>query len=742
MSPFILAQCNVESTVCQDGPSVNFPFINTGGAYAGGSFVNAGCATGAGGQHIYGFITMNITTSGPLNLLINGNANNGFVDVAVFNIPPGVAPCDAVLNPANAIGCNFASQSGGCVQFGNAFPCGSTVPAPNVSAGQEIMIVAQSWSAGTSTSFNLQLGPPPGAQSGAPSAIISPAGPFCTSDNPFQLIADNLGGNWTGNGVSPTGMFNPALAGAGTHTINYSIGVPPCQDEQQIDVVVYPEASVSAEIVGHGSSVTICQGESVDLSASGAQSYSWNNGLGSGANHTVSPNSTTTYTVTGTDANGCSATASVTVTISPTPVVTASNDQIICIDGSTNISATATGGTSFDYYWGHTSDLSGTQTVSPSVPTIYSVYAVNEFGCVSNTDQVFIDIYPPLAASISENDTVCPTQIGTLNVFNVSGGNGGPYFYEWQDPLGQIISTSPNLNVELVQTTDYTITISDGCSTPLLVLQGRIVAGEVPGVQFSVNDAEQCQPAIFELTNNTDPTISDQLFWQFGSGQFYQNMNTVIFEEDRPGSYYAQLIVVSPEGCRDTLRIADFLTVHENPVAKFTWTPFKPKITLPDAYFYNQSYLGTEYRWTFESGDPAVTTEENPKVTFPNENPDEYLVTLTVTTEHGCVDSTANLIEIVPNILLYAPNAFTPDGDKFNENWRVYIDGIDIYNFNLLIFNRWGEVVWESLNPDAEWNGTYGGKPAPEGMYIWRMQVTDFTTDQKFEFNGHINLLR
>jgi len=742
MSPFVLAQCNVESTVCQDGPSASFPFLNTGGAYAGGSFANAGCATGAGGQHIYGFITMNITTSGPLNLLINGNANNGFVDVAVFNIPPGVAPCDAVLNPANAIGCNFASQSGGCVQFGNAFPCGSTVPAPNVSAGQEIMIVAQSWSAGTSTSFNLELGPPPGAQSGAPSAVITPAGPFCTSDNPFQLIADNLGGNWTGNGVSPTGLFDPALAGTGTHTINYSIGVPPCQDEQQIDVVVYPEATVSAEIIGHGSNVTICQGESVELSANGVMNYSWNNGLGSGPNHTVSPNSTTVYTVTGTDANGCSASASVTVTISPTPVVTASNDQIICIDGTTTISATATGGSSFDYFWDHTSDLSGDQSVAPDVPTTYTVYAENEFGCVSNTDEVFIDIYPPLSAQISPNDTVCPTQIGSLSVFNVSGGNGGPYSYEWLDPSGQIVSTSSNLDIELVQTTDYTVAISDGCSTPVLVLQGRIVAGEVPGVQFSVNDPEQCQPAIFELTNNTDPTISDQVFWQFGSGQFYQNMNTVIFEEDRPGSYYAQLIVVSPEGCRDTLRIADFLTVHENPVAKFTWTPFKPKITLPDAYFYNQSYLGTEYRWTFESGDPAVTSEENPKVTFPNENPDEYLVTLTVTTEHGCVDSTANLIEIVPNILLYAPNAFTPDGDKFNENWRVYIDGIDIYNFNLLIFNRWGEVVWESLNPDAEWNGTYGGKPAPEGMYIWSMQVTDFTTDQKFEFKGHINLLR
>jgi len=213
------SQCNIQASICQSGTAGPFNFIPTGGAYAGGSFANAGCATGAGGNHAYGFITLYITQSGPLNLLVNGSAATGFIDVAIFNIPPGQNPCIAIQNGANAIGCNFASASSGCVQFGNAFPCGSSVPAPNVVAGQQIMIIAQNWSNPGSNNFTLQLGPVPGAQTGPPNTTINTVGPFCSNQSSVQLTAVNMGGTWTGPGVSSTGLFNPATAGVGTHTI-------------------------------------------------------------------------------------------------------------------------------------------------------------------------------------------------------------------------------------------------------------------------------------------------------------------------------------------------------------------------------------------------------------------------------------------------------------------------------------------------------------------------------------------
>ena len=92
------SQYNIQASICQPGIAGPFNFIATSGPYAGGSFANAGCQTGTNGIHNYGFITLNITQSGPLNLLINGNLTSGFIDVAVFNVPPGIGPCVAIQN--------------------------------------------------------------------------------------------------------------------------------------------------------------------------------------------------------------------------------------------------------------------------------------------------------------------------------------------------------------------------------------------------------------------------------------------------------------------------------------------------------------------------------------------------------------------------------------------------------------------------------------------------------------------
>jgi gliding motility-associated-like protein len=237
-----LSQCNIQASICESGTmSQSFNFVSTSGAYAGGAFANAGCSTGAGGQHRYGFITLYITESGLLNLLIDGDANSGFIDVAIFRVPSGISPCTAIQSSSNAIGCNFADFAGGCVQFGNAFSCSSSVPAPAVNAGDEIMIVAQSYTSGTSTTFQLQLSDALGsAKTGLPDASIDPSslGPFCTSNGLMQITAANMGGVWSGAGISPSGLFDPQAVGNGTHTINYSIGVAPCNSSSSAQISV------------------------------------------------------------------------------------------------------------------------------------------------------------------------------------------------------------------------------------------------------------------------------------------------------------------------------------------------------------------------------------------------------------------------------------------------------------------------------------------------------------------------
>lgn len=435
------AQCNTNTSICATGTAGPFTFV-TPGPYV------SSCLDFFGPN--MGYIILHITQSGYLNMLINGNASTGYLDVAVFNIPNGQAPCTAIQNLSNEIGCNYASSASGCNQFGTAFPCTSSVPAPYVTAGQEIMIVVENWS-GSSSTFTLQLGPAPGAQSGPPDATITPAGPFCVSSSATQLIAADMGGTWSGPGVSSSGMFNPATAGVGTHTINYSIGVAPCNSSSSTTITVN-SATVTAP-----PNQTICTGGSATLTASGAGSYTWSPATGlsstTGATVTASPSTTTTYTVTGTTA-GCTSTGTVTVTVAPLTVGVSPNTTI-CSGSSTTL--TATGATS--YTWSPATGLSSTNgasvTANPTTTTTYTVTGTN--GSCSASANVTVTV-TPVNLTASPNTSICSGGSTTLTA-------SGATSYSWSPATGLSSTTGASVTASPTSTTTYTVTGTSGsCS--------------------------------------------------------------------------------------------------------------------------------------------------------------------------------------------------------------------------------------------------------------------------------------
>lgn len=382
-------------------------------------------------------------------MLIDGNSSTGFLDVAVFNIPSGQAPCTAIQNIGNQIGCNYASSSSGCNQFGSSFPCPSSVPAPMVTAGQEIMILVENWS-GSSSTFTMSLGPT-GAQTGLPNPAITPAGPFCVSSGSTQLIAADMGGTWSGPGVSATGMFNPASAGLGTHTINYSVGVAPCNASSSTTI------TVNSATVTPPANQTICSGGSATLTASGAGTYTWSPATGlsstTGATVTASPASTTTYTVTGTTA-GCTSTGTVTVTVAPITVSVSPNASI-CSGASTTL--TASGAT--NYTWSPATGLSSTTgasvTANPTTTTTYTVTGTT--GTCSATANVTVTV-TPMTVSVSPNTSICS---GASTTLTASGASA----YSWSPPTGLSASSGASVTASPTTTTTYTVTGTTGaCS--------------------------------------------------------------------------------------------------------------------------------------------------------------------------------------------------------------------------------------------------------------------------------------
>jgi len=227
------SQCNTNTTIC-DNNSLAGPF-----PFQPASPNPSSCLDYWNGANTnnYAYIILYITQGGQLNLLVNGNNGTGFLDVSIFNITGQTDPCSS-LSTATEISCNYASASSGCAQFGTTFPCPASVTAPTVNTGDVIMILVEDWSSNHS-SFTLELdGGAGSAQTGPPDATITPVGPLCDDDGPIQLSAVNMGGVWSGPGVNADGVFNPAAAGPGTHTINYAIGQAPCNDASSTTIVV------------------------------------------------------------------------------------------------------------------------------------------------------------------------------------------------------------------------------------------------------------------------------------------------------------------------------------------------------------------------------------------------------------------------------------------------------------------------------------------------------------------------
>lgn len=713
------AQCNTNTSVCNLSQSPTFNFVSPGGQVST-------CLDFFGPN--VGYIILYITQSGQLNMLINGNATTGFLDVAVFNIPNGVAPCTAIQSNTNQIGCNYASSSSGCAQFGNQFPCPSTITAPNVVAGQTLMIVVENWS-GNSSSFTIQLSNSANsAQTGAPNATINPAGPFCVSGNPTQLTATNQGGTWSGPGTSASGIFNPATAGVGTHTINYSIGVAPCNGSSSTTVTVNANGSITVT----PSNPTICPGGSVSLTASGSGNYTWTPSTGlspsTGATVNASPAQTTTYTVNGSVA-GCSATGSATVTIGTSPVVTASSNSPLCEGETLQLEASFTQDATYSWTGpnGFTSSLQN-PIISAATANIVGTYTVtiDLFGC-SNTASTSVVLNPSITPNITAVGPFCDNATPILLQADVPNGT-------WS---GNGVTASGLFTPNTAQIGNNIITYQllgpcAGSNTTTILIN------PIPEISISSDQNMGCGPLPIVFTDNTIPT-PETVSWNFGNG----NTSTLLGNQYQvytiPGCYDITYTATF-NGCSSTEVFSSLICVTADPIADFTTPNFTAQLNSPEFSFTNQSDNATNYSWNF--GDGSQSNATNPTHTYP-EISGSYEVMLIAINEFGCRDTITKTVYIDEVLIFYVPNAFTPDGDEYNNAFKpVFHSGFDPFSFSMSIYNRWGEKLFESRNDQVGWDGTFGGNSCQDGIYTWTMTFKDSKTDRRYEYQGHVTIIR
>jgi gliding motility-associated-like protein len=476
----------------------------------------------------------------------------------------------------------------------------------------------------------------------------------------------------------------------------------------------------------------------------GAVEYSFDGGATFGPSNTsglILPEGT--YTVISRDAVGCTFQSTVTLTDPAQVVVNVSNDTTVCQNGTAVVSASATGGTTYLYHWSMTASTASSQSISPTVPTTVSVYAENEFGCISTPLDINIDLYAPITVTISPNDTVCPGYPSNHAV-TATGGHLG-YTYAWTANGTAMAGGLSTADVNPLSQTAYCVTVGDGCETTPQVICTNTLMREVPNPLFTSDTTGGCAPTEIEFMNLTTlmaPAYIDSVTWNIG-GVIYHDIPGMIHEFTEIGTYDIYLEVYSNFGCHNSITVDDYITIHPNPVAMFYANPNPTSVFNTEVDFNNTSTPGNNsYQWTFTGGNPVSSVDDSPTVEYPEGMVGQYPVELIVINEFTCSDTIEGIVDVQSDILIFVPNAFTPDGDEFNEYWRVYIDGIDIYDFHLTVFNRWGEIVWESYNPEGMWDGRYGSTESKTGTYVWVIEAKDRFSDKKLEWRGHVTVLK
>ncbi len=589
-------------------------------------------------------------------------------------------------------------------------------------------------------------------------------GATCSACNGSVSLSPNGGVpnysyNWNGVGTAVGQIANQGLCpGNGivtvtdlngcTFDVSYTV---PDAGSPVIDNMTFTSPSCFGTSNG-SASVFVSQGTP-------AYTYSWNDPFSQTvANAVALPAGN--YCVSVTDQNGCATSNCINVTQPSVLGAVPDISRTICFGESTQLWASGQGGTSpYTINW-TTAGLSGGGpiTVSPTSTSNYCFTVTDANGCLSPNACITITVRDPLAIDLIDAVSLC-TGLDVDLVATASGGDPTGYSFSWinaannQSITDVEVGASSTITVGPTVPTTYQVTLSDGCSTDAIEEVDVIILNN-PVAFLNVADSNGCEPFNAQFTINTD--IGTNFLFDVncdGTNEVTTTNTNFSYLFANEGLYDICLDVVSAAGCTTSLSYPELIEVYPLPVANFTPDPSSTTILTPYVTFNDNSIGGTTYNWDFGDGLTVnglisstilgVDHTSGPMITPIHTYADTgiYDVTLTVTTEYGCINTYTYPIVIDGDYAFYVSNAFTPDGDGVNDTFRPDGIGLDPDNYEFLIFNRWGQLIFESYNPNTSWDGTFNGVESQQDVYVWKIKTKDHTKKER-EYYGHVTLVR
>lgn len=696
--------------------------VNSGTVCAGQSTT----LTAAGAQNYTWSPGTGLSTTNGSSVSANPSSSSSYtITGSDANGCASTATCSVTVNPLPQINVNSALVCGGGSAGLNA--TGATnyswSPPGGLSATAGASVNASPVS---TTVYTVNATDANGCSGMATSTVVVVVNPTITV-NPASICAGNssqinasgaMTYSWApATGLSSTmgGSVNANPSVTTSYTVTGTIGT--CTAIATTTVTVNP-----LPVITIGSNGPVCVNQTLNLNASGGQTYSWtgpNNFSSSQQNPSLSgvaQNNSGNYTVQVTDGNLCMNTASINVIIDPLPVVSA-NGATVCAGNV--LSLTAGGGVS--YSWMGPNNYASNQQnpiISNAAPLMngnYIVTVTDANGCMNaNAATVLVNSLPVITASA--NGPLCA---GTA--LNLSAA--GAMSYQWSGP-GGFSSTQQNptvSNVQISSSGNYFVTASDanGCTGSDTV---NVIVNPSPVI--TVNSGAICAGNSVVITAGGASSYT----WSNGA-----TGNSISVSPLGTSTY---TVTGSANGCSNTA--ASTIVVYPIPYANFDHGPQPASVLDPQINFYNTSGGANIVTWNWNFGNSS-SNAQNPSYLYPGAG--SYAVQLIVTSDHGCKDSIIKTVIIEDEFSLYVPNAFSPNGDGTNDVFGAKGEGIE--DFKLYIFDRWGNDIFYSEDINKGWDGRFKSKGDDivlEDVYVWRIQAK--AKGKTHELKGTVSLLK
>jgi gliding motility-associated-like protein len=406
--------------------------------------------------------------------------------------------------------------------------------------------------------------------------------------------------------------------------------------------------------------------------------------------------------------------------------VAVESDEVLCPGNPIEVIANATGGVGPYVYSWNTGETTSSIFVNPSSTQTYTVSVTDN--CLLQTavgsGTVIIPVYQSLTATSSPDITeICPYLPATLSVTAIGGA--GVYSYQWSAGA-ENLDTIETQDVLPSTSTTYNILITDQCGNT--VTEQVIYTITSPPLILTMSPAQLICPGDSAFVSATATG---------GFGQYYYNwlINGATTEGIwvKPSETTSYEVTVSDECQTFTVEGTAIVEVIK-PNADFAISSNTLFEGLPIT-FQNLTTGGVTYFWTF--GDGNSSTMVHPNNTY--QVPGTYTVTLIATNQLGCKDTVSKPIVILPEYYIYVPNAFTPDGNRSNNYFSA--STVNIAQLNVKIFNRWGEMIFESDQLDFAWNGTYKDFKVQDGIFVYKIEYKT-TGGIEETIVGHVALIK